>query len=162
MIINFELGDKRYKIELPEETTVLSMNGAANVSNPSEVIKESLSNPIGCESYFELVKRKLKEDPQGEAVIVISDNTRPVPYRGEQGILLPLVKGLLSAGAVPEQITILCANGTHIPLEEDVFRKMLDPALFELGVKIVNHDCLDDENLKFLGYSKSGDKNRNK
>ena len=158
MTTSFELGDKKFDVTLPDNTSVLRMKGAAKVENPAAVIRECLDNPISSESFPSIVRKKLKENPDGEAVIVISDNTRPVPYKGEQGILLPLIRDLMDAGARAEQITVLCANGTHVPLADEVFRKMIDPEVFELGVKVINHDCLDEENLKFLGYSKSGTK----
>ena len=156
MTTSFELGDKKFDVTLPEETKILRMKGAAKVENPEKVICECLNNPIGTESFPKLVRKKLKDNPEGEAVIVISDNTRPVPYKGEQGILLPLIIDLMEAGAEANQITVLCANGTHVPLADEAFRQMIDPRIFELGIKVINHDCLDEENLTFLGYSKSG------
>lgn len=158
MTTSFELGNKKFDVNLPDETHILRMKGAETVSNPAAAIRESLDNPIGTDSFSSIVRKKLKEDPDGEAVIVISDNTRPVPYKGEQGILMPLIRDLIKEGAKPEKITVLCANGTHIPLSDEIFRTMIDPEVYELGVKIVNHDCLDEDNLKSLGYSKSGTK----
>ncbi|MDC7234593.1 MAG: lactate racemase domain-containing protein [Spirochaetales bacterium] len=158
MTTSFELGDKRFEVNLPDNTDILRMKGAEKVPHPKDAIRESLENPIGCGSFSSIIKKKVAEDPEGEAVIVISDNTRPVPLKGEQGILLPLIQGLMAEGVSTDKITVLCANGTHVPLSDDVFRDMIDPEVFNLGVKVINHDCLDTENLKFLGYSKTGTK----
>lgn len=158
MTTSFELGEKLFKVDLPSNTDILRMKGAEKVQNPRDAIRDSLENPIGSESFSSIVRKKLDENPDGEAVIVISDNTRPVPYKGEQGILMPIIRELMDAGARAEQITVLCANGTHVPLPDSVFREMIDPEVFNLGVKVINHDCLDTENLKFLGHSKSGTK----
>jgi len=58
----------------------------------------------------------------------------------------------MKEGVRADKITVLCANGTHVPLPESVFRQMIDPAVFELGVVDVNHDCLDfDQKLKDQG-----------
>ncbi|QEN09534.1 DUF2088 domain-containing protein [Oceanispirochaeta crateris] len=158
MTTSFELGDKKFSIELPEGTDYLRMKGADKVADPVGAIRDCLENPIGTESFSKIVRKKIDENPAGDAVIVISDNTRPVPLKGEQGILLPLIRILLDEGLSADQITVLCANGTHVPLEDSVFKEMIDPAVFELGIRVVNHDCLDVDNLKFLGYSKSGTK----
>ncbi|MBI9100972.1 MAG: DUF2088 domain-containing protein [Spirochaetales bacterium] len=158
MKTSFELGEKKFTIDLPEDVRILQMKGAEKVEEPGTAIQSCLENPIGTEKFSLLISNILKKSPDGEAVIVISDNTRPVPYKGEQGILMPLIFELIEAGVRPEKITVLCANGTHIPLPDTVFREMLDLSVFELGIKVINHDCLDTENLKFLGYSKSGTK----
>jgi len=158
MTTSFELGDKHFTVNLPDNVKILQMNGAQKIQNPEKAIEESLENPIGTESFSTVIRKKLKENPDGNAVIVISDNTRPVPMKGEQGILLPLIKSLMKEGISSDKITVLCANGTHVPLPESIFRQMIDPAVFELGIPVINHDCLDTENLKFMGYSKTGTK----
>lgn len=158
MTTSFELGDKHFCVNLPEYTDILQMKGAGKVDDPKRAIQYCLDKPIGSDSFSSIVRKKLKEKPHGEAIIVISDNTRPVPYKGEQGILMPLIRELMNAGVSAQQITVLCANGTHIPLADSAFREMIDPEVFELGVKVINHDCLDTDNLKFLGYSQSGTK----
>jgi nickel-dependent lactate racemase len=158
MTTSFELGDKKFQLELPEGTEILGMTGASKVDNPAAAMRSMLDHPIGGRSFPVLIKEKLEEKPDGDAVIVISDNTRPVPYKGEQGILLPLVRELLDAGMSADKITVLCANGTHVPLADEVFRDMIDPEVFNLGIRVINHDCLDTDNLKFLGHSRSGTK----
>jgi nickel-dependent lactate racemase len=156
MRTSFKIGETEYSVSLPENAAVLQMRGAAPVSDHAKALAEAFENPIGCPGFEEIVKRKLSENPDGQAVIVISDNTRPVPYKGDPGILIPIVRRLLSAGLPPQRITVLCANGTHTPLPEATFRGMLDPEVFDLGIRIVNHDCRDEANLKFMGYTSTG------
>lgn len=160
MRTTFTIGDREYAISLPDNTDILRMRGAAPVLDPKAALTEAFDNPIGCSGFGKIIKEKLAANPQGEAVIVISDNTRPVPYKGEQGILLPIIQRLLQAGVTSDKITVLCANGTHTPLPDAIFRTMLDPAIYELGVRVVNHDCTDDDNLKLIGYSSNGTKIR--
>ncbi|MCK7477151.1 MAG: lactate racemase domain-containing protein [Candidatus Moduliflexus flocculans] len=59
---------------------------------------DAFENPIGCPGFGKIIEDKLAENPEGEAVIVISDNTRPVPYKGNQGILLPIIAALAAGG----------------------------------------------------------------
>lgn len=156
MKTRFELGEKSFEFELPEGTDILQMAGSGKVENPTSVIQDCLDNPVGTAPFDNIVRSKLRQNQKLETVIVISDNTRPVPYKGEQGILLPLVNRLLKCGVSATDITILCANGTHTPLPESTFREMLDPALFEMGIRVINHDCLDLENLVDLGRTSAG------
>ena len=156
MKTRFELGEKSLEFELPEGTDILKMAGSGKVEDPVSAIQNCLDNPVGTAPFDDIVRSKLRQHQNMETVIVISDNTRPVPYKGEQGILLPLVNRLIKCGVATENIAILCANGTHTPLPESEFREMLDPALFEMGIRVVNHDCLDLENLVDLGKTSAG------
>ena len=52
-------------------------------------------------------------------MIVISDNTRPVPYKGEGNILVPLIEILLEEGYNKEKIDVLIATGTHRRIRRD-------------------------------------------
>ena len=149
-------GNSEYILDFPEQTRILSMKGACAVSDPSAAIADALDNPIGTEGFDRLIYEKLRSSPNADAVIVISDNTRPVPYKGPRGILLPLVDRLIDAGIPPHRITVLCANGTHKPLSPGVFRALIDPAVFDRGVRVVNHDCLAEAELKSLGCTSRG------
>jgi lactate racemase len=160
MHTSFRIGDKAYTIDLPDTADILRMRGAPALDAAGPALAEAFDNPIGCRSFSRTIKEKLASKPEGDAVIVISDNTRPVPYKGEQGILLPIIRRLIQAGVPAERITVLCANGTHAPLPDAMFRAMIDPAVFELGIRIVNHDCRDEADLKFIGYTSAGTKIR--
>ena len=76
-----------------------------------------------------------------------SDNTRPVPYRGEGGILWPLVESLLSAGFSPEAITLLVATGTHRVLSDDEIWALVDERARQAGVRVHCHDAADPQSL---------------
>lgn len=156
MNVLFELGEERYELRLPDDVTVLTMRGADRIPDPRTEIRRCLEDPIGTPGFSRIVRERLRETPRATAVIVISDTTRPVPYRGEQGILLPLVESLMQEGVPADRITVLCANGTHTPLPDAIFREMIDPEIFARGVRVVNHDCLDEKNLTFLGYTSKG------
>lgn len=156
----FRIGTREFSILLPPGTDILRMKGALPVQDHEAELTKAFENPLGTPSFRDIIEKKRAANPQGGAVIVISDNTRPVPYKGGQGILMPIIRRLLDAGLTSGMITILCANGTHTPLPDSVFRTLLDPEVYELGIRIVNHDCRDEENLTFMGYSSNGTKIR--
>ena len=114
MQTSFRIGDRSYSLNLPDNADILRMRGARPVLDNRAALEDAFGNPIGCPSFNTIIARKLAENPEGEAVIVISDNTRPVPYKGEQGILLPIIQRLIKAGVASGRITVLCANGTQI------------------------------------------------
>lgn len=91
------------------------------------------------------------------AVVVISDNTRPVPYSGEEGILWPLVESLLVGGFPPDSITLLVATGTHRVLSEEEMWALAGPRVRQAGVNIHCHDALDSSALASAGHHANGD-----
>ncbi|MGE5593135.1 MAG: nickel-dependent lactate racemase [Betaproteobacteria bacterium] len=149
-------GAESVNVELPADTVCLSMSEPGPLGNPSRAIREALARPIGSPSLAELVRRKCEGRPGATAAVVISDNTRPVPYRGEAGILAPVMDTLIDAGIEPGRITIIVATGTHRVLSGDEVEKMIDPAVLSRGVKIVCHDCRDRESLASLGTTSRG------
>lgn len=149
-------GAESVDVELPAETVCLSMSEPGPLENPSRAIREALAKPIGSPSLAEVVRRKAEGKPRARAAVVISDNTRPVPYRGEAGILAPVVDTLIDAGIEPGRITIIAATGTHRLLSRDELEKMIDPSVPARGVEIVCHDCRDRASLASLGTTSRG------
>ncbi len=161
MKINHPFDSKYRSIELPDHTKIVRINEPNTISNVKKAIIDSLNNPIECEPLSVIASRKLRErkDKDGKeanAVIVVSDNTRPVPYKGEGGILLPIIEQLLSVGYTTQTITILIATGTHLAMSQSEISRMLDPKVMEMGIKVINHNCKDYDNLTFLGTTKKG------
>lgn len=144
MHISLPYGRTGLEFDLPEglEADVIHIHDVEGLENPAKAVK------------FSLVSREFGpsiEDFQGcrTAAIAVNDKTRPVPY----GILLPpLLSALQSIGIDPENITIIVANGTHVPMSEDEIRAML-PVDFPEGVKFWSHDCDDEDNLVFQGVT---------
>jgi SAM-dependent methyltransferase len=79
-----------------------------------------------------------------------------VPYRGEGGILWPLVDFLLSAGFPADSITILVSTGTHRLLSEEETWALVDERVRAAGVRIRCHDATDREALVHVGRSARG------
>lgn len=154
--VKFDLGRMNFSVSVPDAADVLRMKNPTPLTAPEQELLHSLENPVASRPLRELIKDKLAQNPAARAVIVISDNTRPVPYSGKAGILFPLIDKMLRAGLKPERITLLVATGTHHPMQEPELRDFLDPRIFALGIPIVNHDCRDRSGLELIGETKFG------
>jgi len=154
--ISIKLGKETVEVNLPDNTEILSTEQPKPLDNPAFFIRKALENPIGSRSLDQIIEQKLKKSPQAKAVIVISDNTRPVPYKGKTGILWPIIEKLLAKNISNDRILILVATGTHRPLSEKELREMLDPRVFDHKIPIKNHNCQDKSNLVYLGKTSRG------
>ncbi len=144
------------KANLPDNVDVISMSLPEPIGDPEKAIEEALLNSIESPGLDSIIEKKLDTKPDASAVISISDNTRPVPYTGPEGILWPIVKRLLDHGVRREKILVLVGVGTHRALAEDEQRKMLDPRIFDSGIPIRNHDSRNRDGLVSLGNTKRG------
>jgi nickel-dependent lactate racemase len=154
--VKFDLGHTRLFFRKPDHADILRMKRVQPLADPDEKIREALRNPISSPPLKSIVREKLAVNPETEAVIVISDNTRPVPYSGKEGILLPVVEVMEEAGLPPSQILILVATGTHRPMSKQELHALLDPEIFEKGIRIVQHDCQNRSELIPIGKTKIG------
>lgn len=150
------LGQKSFPISVPDSTEILSMGKVPLLFNPEEKIYDALANPIDSLPLKSLVHKKLQENPDANAVVVISDNTRPVPYSGKSGILYPVVDEIVKAGLQASRIRLLVASGTHRPMKEEELKRMLDSRIFGLGVEIINHDSRNPDDLISVGKTELG------
>jgi nickel-dependent lactate racemase len=156
--VEFKIGSLDINLRVPESSEVFAMPDPKPLADPAAVIDEALAHSIESPSLDDVIKAKLNQKSDCRAVIVISDNTRPVPYKGAAGILWPIVRKLFDNHFTRERILILVANGTHRPLTETELRSMLDPRIFDAGIPIINHNCRDRSNLVNLGTTSRGSK----
>ncbi|MCJ7657441.1 MAG: nickel-dependent lactate racemase [Candidatus Atribacteria bacterium] len=154
--ISIKLGEEMVKVNLPDNTEILSMIPPKLLGDPSLSIQKALVDSIGSLSLDQIIEQKLKKSPQAKAAIVISDNTRPVPYKGKTGILWPIIEKLLAKNISNDRILILVATGTHRPLSKKELREMLDPRVFDYRIPIKNHNCRDKNNLVYLDKTSRG------
>ncbi|MEW5817118.1 MAG: nickel-dependent lactate racemase [Spirochaetota bacterium] len=144
--VSLEYGKKYVEVKMPQNADIL-YSGAVNPLPDSEkAIALSLEEPIDSPPLKVLARGKKK------AVVVLSDNTRPVPYKGPGNIIGPVIKTLKDAG-VPH-IKLIIATGTHRPLKDSELREMLDPACFQSRVAIINHVATDMEMLTRIGSTR--------
>lgn len=150
------MGSEKIEMKLPKITDILTMKKAKTIANPAIRIKEALASQALGPSLDGVIADKLGKNPEARAVIVISDNTRPVPYTGERGILWPIAEKLIASGVPAGRIMVLVATGTHRPVTEAELRQMLDPRVFEAGIAVKNHDCDNLAELVDLGKTSRG------
>ncbi len=146
------------KADLPDQVDVLSMKSPKPIPNEGAAIESALSRPIRSRTIEEIVEAKSAQTPQAKAVIVISDNTRPVPYKGSNGIVWPIIERLHKSGIAMQDITILVATGTHRAMTTTELQSILDPRIFLHDISVVNHDCKDSSRLRYLGVTNRGTK----
>lgn len=151
-----DLGARQVQFRLPENADILTMAPSKPCEDQGAAVRAALANPIGAPALADIARRAHAGDASAKACIVISDNTRPVPYRGDAGILWPVVEVLIEQGFSPERVTVLVATGTHRPVSPDELGEMLDPRVMAAGIKVINHDCRDRAALKYVGTTRRG------
>ena len=96
------------EVQVPEHATLLHGDHGKVLQNPGESIRRALENPIGSPGLSELLRKKKPRN----AVITISDITRPVPNT----VILPEILSTLNAnGVTDDNITIVVGTGMHRP-----------------------------------------------
>lgn len=128
-----------------EEDTVLDLLQADEPQNSisqDNIIIDSLLNPIGTAPLVELVTA-------GETVcIVVPDLTRS--WQRIDFYLPYVVQELNKGGVRDEDIILLLATGTHRAHTDDEKIKLVGKELAK-RLKIIDHDCNDNNNLLFIG-----------
>lgn len=152
--IELEFGDEALSLSVPETADMLPLPECAPLRDPAAAIRRSLLNPIGAPGLPALIEVKKKINPGARAIVVVSDNTRPVPYLGEQGILEPVLDILAERDI--RRIEILVANGTHRALPDSELKRFLPGRVFETGMTITNHVCTDRSALRHIGRTGRG------
>lgn len=79
-------------VSVPANCVELTMKKAEILKNPQKDIEKALSEPLGGLSLEKIIQGKGKPASELKVAITVSDITRPVPYKGKNGILLPLLK----------------------------------------------------------------------
>jgi nickel-dependent lactate racemase len=149
-----EFGEEMLRLQLPDHAEILTLPEVAPLANPAAAIRLALQQPLGTPALAEIVRQKVRHNLKAHAVIVISDSTRPVPYRGEQGILEPILEVLRAEHVA--SIEILVATGTHRPMTEAELRQILPPPAFAPGVTVTNHRCTETAELRHIGRTARG------
>jgi nickel-dependent lactate racemase len=146
--IFFHLGKGRTRVEIPERN-LLGVHSPPRLETgqaPEEVLRRSVSDPIGAEPITSSV------DEGDNVLIILDDITRQTPTH----LILPqLASELRSAGVRDEDVEVLFALGTHrymtrAEMETKAGADML--GRFEA----VNHYWKDESMLDDLGTTGSG------
>ena len=137
-------------VEIPEaacgELHVLEKAERTPLADPDGALRAALEAPIGARPLRELARGRR------DAVIVISDRTRPVP----NALLVPPILDALREGGLPaDRVTLQVATGLHRPCLPAELDEMLGPSLAR-SLRIVQHDARDRDAHADLGPSRSG------
>lgn len=153
--VGIECGAREIAVRVPPGCITLEMKEATPLHDPGSAIREAMDRPIGTPPLRDIVRAKGKDPAALTVCIATSDITRPVPYKGEAGILHPLLDALRAAGIRPQNVTLLVGTGTHRPstAQEKVAMFGADIAT---AYRIVDHVCDDDAAMAHVGKTRSG------
>ncbi len=128
-------GNTTLELDMPDnwEVEVCPMRGANRPGLSESEMTDAIKNPIGSPPLRELAAGKRK------AVIIFDDMTRPTPiYKIAPIVVDELIKG----GIDEEQISFVCALGTHGPLSQVELRKKVGREILE-RFRVYNHNCYE-------------------
>ena len=146
--ISLAYGRSEIAFELPDgaQARVLEKLAVAPLADPAAALREALEHPAGARPLAELARGRR------DAVIVISDRTRPVP---NALLLPPILDALRRGGLAPEAVTLQVATGLHRPCSDAELREMLGGELAS-SLRIVQHDARDASAHADLGRTRGG------
>jgi len=150
-----EFGKNAIEVRVPPNSVELTMKDVPVLSDPKRAFEEAFQNPISSPPLEEILRRKGKPPGEMTVAIAVSDITRPVPYKGEGGILPPLLRRLESAGIKKEKIKIIVATGMHRASTPDEKIEMYGKDVVE-HYAITDHDCENKDLLESIGKTKRG------
>ena len=153
--IKVDFGNDLLDINVPRHCDVLTMPSMPCLVDSGGEITQALNRPIGSPILSEIIHSKGKPFDKLTVCITVSDITRPAPYRGKDGLLLPLLGLIEEAGVKKENIVIVIGNGMHrhSTLEERIH--MYGRQVVE-NYRIVDHDCEDDDSMVLAAKTKRG------
>jgi lactate racemase len=151
--IPLEFGDGFLELSLPPECTILSMKDVPPLADPRSSIDAALSRPVGCPPLDDIIRAKEMPASRITVAIAVSDITRPVPYKGENGILLPLLKRLVDVGVRKQNIVIVVGTGTHRSSTPAEKKQMFGESVVR-EFRIHDHDCEDPGCLTDMGKTR--------
>ena len=99
--------------------------------------------------------KKGKPPEKLSVAIAVSDITRPVPYKGENGILLPLLNRMESSGIPKQNIKIIVATGMHRASTHEEKVEMVGEEIVQ-QYTILDHDCENNDLLESIGKTQRG------
>jgi lactate racemase len=153
--VGVEYGKGQLMVRVPPGCRTLEMRETRPLPDAGAAIREAIARPLGSPTLGEIVKAKGKDPAALTVCIATSDITRPVPYRGEAGILAPLLDSLQRAGVRRENVTLLVGTGTHRPSTPDEKVTMFGAEVVA-SCRVADHVCDDDAMLIAMGRTRSG------
>lgn len=140
--ISVQFGNEFLDISVPPQCIILNMKTMPCLTHSKEEIARALNNPTGSPTIPEIIRSKGKPVSETTVCVTVSDITRPVPYKGENGILLPLLEIIEAAGVKRENIVFVIGNGMHRPSTLEERLAMYGSEVVD-NYRIVDHSCED-------------------
>ncbi len=139
-------GNETLELPLPDEweVEVCRMRGAGRPELERGAIAAAIRDPIGSPPIRELAAGRKK------AVVIFDDMTRPTPV---DKIAPIVVEDLVKGGIQEENISFVCALGTHGALSRVELRKKVGEEILE-RFRVYNHNCY--ENCEAVGTTARG------
>lgn len=153
--VALDFGCDALEIIAPPASEILSMRDVASLADPARAFAAALAAPIGGPGLGELIRDKGKRPSEITVAVSVSDITRPVPYRGDGGLLAPLLRAIADAGVPPGNVTIVVGTGMHRPSSADEKLRMFGEDIVRT-CRIIDHDCENPASLVHLGATRSG------
>lgn len=149
MELTLRFGHTGLPVSLPDRNVahVLRLNELPPLADPRQAVLDGLRTPIGTAPLIELAAGRR------DAVLVVSDLTRPVP---NALLLPPVLETLQQAGLPPERVLILVATGLHRGNTPEELAEMLGPEVMAYGCRIENHVARDAASHVDLGVTARG------
>jgi nickel-dependent lactate racemase len=142
-------------LSVPPDCVELTMRKAEVLKDPGLEIRRALDQPCAGPTLEEVIRRKGKEAGRLKVAITVSDITRPVPYRGDTGILPPLLKKIEGLGVRRENTLIIVGTGTHRASTPGEKIEMLGKEIVS-SYRVQDHDCEDASTLVSVGQTATG------
>jgi len=149
MQVHIKYGMEGLDLDVPETPNfkgILCPAEAKPLEDPAARVAEALNEPTESSPLQSLAIGK------ENAVIVISDITRPVP----NALLLPIICGQLeAAGMARDKITILIATGIHRPNEGAELERLVGKEI-AANYRIINHFSKQQDDMVLVGHVGDG------
>jgi nickel-dependent lactate racemase len=148
MNIRLDYGRTGLNVALPDDAivSILEPKKGDPLADPSGAVEQALAAPIGAQPLAAVARGRRN------AAVVISDKTRPVPYRI---VLPPILRTLEAAGIGRDAIEIIVATGLHRSNDEDELREMVGTEVAG-RYRIRNHVARDPAAHVFFGRTDRG------
>jgi nickel-dependent lactate racemase len=148
MLLRLAYGDREIDVPIPDghPVDVLAKHPVPTIGDPAAAVSRALAQPTATAPLRDLARGRRN------AVIVVSDITRPVP---NATLLPPILDALRAGGLPPEAVTVLVATGLHRPNTPAELDAMLGSEIAR-SVRIAQHDARDAAAHRDLGRTANG------